>query len=86
PFEAVFWPDVPEDRRTELAGIPDLDRVGACFISHNRAHLDSPRVHEIKAAGLPILCWTVRSADQEAEAREIADNITFEGYSPAPHD
>jgi hypothetical protein len=38
-------------------------------------------VAEIKAQGLPILCWTIRSPEQEAEARKIADNVTFEGYA-----
>ena len=36
----------------------------------------------LKARGVPILCWTVRSAKQEIKARHIADNITFEGYIP----
>jgi hypothetical protein len=29
---------------------------------------------------VPILCWTVKSPEQEAEARAVADNVTFEGY------
>ena len=30
--------------------------------------------------GLPILTWTIRSPAEEAAARRVADNITFEGY------
>ena len=44
-------------------------------------------VAELKAAGAAVLCWTVRSPEAEAEARRIADNITFEDYAaaiPAP--
>lgn len=67
-------------RRKELMAIADFDRVGASFISHDASDLASPRVLELKAAGVPILCWTIRSPAQEAKAREIADNITFEGY------
>ncbi|WP_170425841.1 glycerophosphodiester phosphodiesterase family protein [Ruegeria arenilitoris] len=66
-----------------LRGIPDFDRVGASFISHEVADLDRPRVAELKARGVPILCWTVRSPEQEAKAREVADNVTFEGYLAA---
>jgi hypothetical protein len=29
---------------------------------------------------VPVLTWTIRSAAQEAEARRVADNITFEDY------
>ncbi|AAV96952.1 phosphodiesterase [Ruegeria pomeroyi] len=64
-----------------LRDIPDYDRVGASFISHEVEDLSRPRVAELKARSVPVLCWTVRSAEQEAEARRIADNITFEGYA-----
>jgi len=81
-FAAQHWPELSPATRTRLAAIPDLDRVGGAFISHQVDALDMPRVAEIKASGLPILCWTVRSKAQEAVAREIADAVTFEGYLP----
>ncbi|SIS57946.1 Glycerophosphoryl diester phosphodiesterase [Roseivivax lentus] len=79
-FEADDWPDLPEETRAHLAGMPDLEATGAAFISHDRRALHLPRVGEVAAAGLPILCWTVRNPEQEAAARQIAHNITFEGY------
>lgn len=82
-FRPGDWP-VSEDRLNEVAQILDYERVGASFISHNRRHLNMPRVAELKRAGASILCWTVRSPKEEAEARVIADNITFEGYLPGP--
>ncbi|TMV06842.1 phosphodiesterase [Ruegeria sediminis] len=66
-----------------LREIPDFDRLGADFISHEAADLGRPRVAELKARGVPILCWTVRSAAQEAEVRKVADNVTFEKYLAA---
>ena len=80
-FSGADWP-LPDYRRAELAGIVDFDRVGASFVSHNRKELDSPAVARLKARGVPVLCWTVRSAAQEAAARRVADNVTFEGYAP----
>ena len=74
---------LPEARRAELAAIADFERVGASFISHDRRDLGAPRVAKLKARGVPVLCWTVRTAEQESQAREIADNITFEGYAAA---
>ena len=65
-----------------LRGIDAFDRVEASFISHDRNDLDRPRVHELKAKGARVLCWTVRSPQEEAEARKVAENITFEGYLP----
>ncbi len=79
-YKAMYWPKVAERVRANLREIPDYDRVGACFISHESADLDRPRVAELKANGAHILCWTVRSANEEADARRIVDNVTFEGY------
>lgn len=75
----------PLDPKTcdHLRDIPDYDRVGASFISHEAADLARPRVAELQKAGAAVLCWTIRSPVQEAMARIIAQNITFEGY-PAP--
>lgn len=69
--------------RAHLRAIADFDRLGACFISHEAADLDRPRVAELAGAGVPVLCWTIRSAAEEARARRVACNITFEGYLPA---
>ena len=80
-FRPGDWP-VPEPRLAELSGIPDYDRVGASFISHGHRDLSSLRVAELKAQGAAILCWTIRSRDEEAAARRVADNVTFEGYLP----
>ena len=81
-FDAEDYPTIRADRRHELARIEDVDKVGACFISHEKKDLASPRVAELKRSGLPILCWTVRSSEEEALARKVADNVTFEGYLP----
>lgn len=76
------WPLLDGASRARRAGIPDFDRVGASFISHDRHDLDNPRVTALKAQGVPVLCWTVRSSVEEAAARGVADNVTFEGYLP----
>lgn len=79
-WRRIDEPHVPVDTRARLAGIPDFDAVGASFLSHDVTNLSAPRVEQLKAQGRTILCWTVRSAEQEREARKVADNITFEGY------
>lgn len=75
------WPLLPAAVRDRLRGIPDIDATGASFISHEAADLTRPRVAALKSTGTAILCWTIRSPEAEAEARRIADNITFEGYA-----
>lgn len=80
-YRAADWPSLPKGTRERLARIPDFDAVGASFISHEVGDLDAPRVADLKAKGAHILCWTVRNAEQEAQARHVAHNITFEGYA-----
>lgn len=83
---SAFVPEnwgLPEDVCAHLREIPDYARVGATFISHEIADLQRARVAELKSGGATICCWTVRSAAQEAQARAVADNITFETYHPA---
>ncbi len=81
-YDAEHWPTLPPETRERLAAIADFDRVGAGFISHQADALGMARVHELKARGVPILCWTIRSPEEEVRARRIADAVTFEGYLP----
>ena len=79
------WPLLPAAMCDRLRAIPDVDRTGASFISHEAADLGSSRVAELKAQGIAVLCWTIRSLQAETEARRIAQNVTFESYpSPIP--
>ena len=81
-FDGADW-SLPDYRRAELAALADAERTGAAFVSHDRRDLANPALARLKAEGLPILTWTVRSPAEEAAARRVADNITFEGYRPA---
>lgn len=82
-FDPVDWAPLPGDVCDRLRLIPDYDATGSSFISHEARDLARPRVAELKAQGAAILCWTIRSAADEALARRIADNVTFEGYPAA---
>ena len=78
-FDPGDWP-LSKETCARLRDIPDYDRVGAAFISHEAADLGRTRVADLKASGADILCWTIKSPEAEAEARKIAQNVTFEGY------
>ena len=81
-FARENWGLVPEKRLAELRSIPDYSRVGASFISHRASDLGNINVARLKADGAHILCWTIRSQEEDAKAREVAENVTFEGYIP----
>ena len=79
------WHPVPPATCDRLRNIPDYDAVEASFISHQGNDLLRPRVLELKSKGEAILCWTIRTPEQEKMARQVAQNVTFEGYlSPLP--
>jgi hypothetical protein len=80
-WDPADWAPVTPEVCDRLRDIPDYDRTGSCFISHEAADLSRPRVAELKAQGAAILCWTIRSPEEEATARRIAQNVTFEGYA-----
>lgn len=84
-YDYADWPGIPHATCDRLREIPDYDRVAASFISHQADDLNRPRVAELRAKGAEILCWTIRSPEEEAQARRFAQNVTFEGYaSPLP--
>ncbi|MCJ8140663.1 glycerophosphodiester phosphodiesterase family protein [Falsirhodobacter halotolerans] len=78
------WPELSHAECDTRREIPDYDAVAASFLSHEAADLARGRVSELQSEGAALLCWTIRSAEAEAEARRIAGNVTFEGYLPAP--
>lgn len=76
---------LPQDVCDRLREIPDYSRCGCSFISHDWRDLTRRRVAELKSQGADILCWTVKTPADEATARRIAQNITFEQYlAPFP--
>jgi glycerophosphoryl diester phosphodiesterase len=76
-YDPDDWAPLPAATCARLRGIPDYDRVQASFISHEATDLARARV---AALATDVLCWTIRSPEQEASARKFACNITFEGY------
>lgn len=52
------------------------------FIAYKFDELPRLAVTRCRNAGLPVLGWTVRSADEQARAMQHCDNIVFENYRP----
>ncbi|TQS73696.1 phosphodiesterase [Rhodobacteraceae bacterium] len=67
-------------QRERRAGIVDFEDLGCQFVSHYWRDLGMARIARLKADGAAILCWTIGNPQDEAEARQIAANVTFEGY------
>lgn len=73
---------LPDALKHHLTEMRDYTAVGASFVSYQWNELSHPAVARVKAQGAAILCWTTQSPQDEATARTIADNVTFEEYLP----
>jgi glycerophosphoryl diester phosphodiesterase len=82
-YDPDDWAPLSAEICDHLRPVPDYDATGSSFISHEARDLASRRVADLKAQGAKVLCWTIRSAADEAKARQFADNVTFEGYMAA---
>lgn len=84
-YDPESWAPMPPAMCAHFRAIPDYDPTGSSFVSHEAADLAAPRLAELKAQGAILLCWTIRSPAEEAAARRIAANVTFETYlAPLP--
>ncbi|HBF98148.1 MAG TPA: glycerophosphodiester phosphodiesterase [Alphaproteobacteria bacterium] len=54
------------------------------FVSYHVRDLPNPASRAVRRAGIPLICWTVRSEDQRALAENHADSYIFEGFTPDP--
>lgn len=75
-------PGLTPEQIRHLNEIDTFDAVGATFVSHDHHSLDAPALARLRARGVPILTWTIRSAAEARAAAALADNITFEGFRP----
>ncbi len=85
-FDGADW-SLPDYRRAELAALADAERTGAAFVSHDRRDLANPALARLKAEGLPILTWTIRSPAEEAAARPSPTTSPSKATArPSPHE
>ncbi|WP_018184975.1 glycerophosphodiester phosphodiesterase family protein [Kaistia granuli] len=76
------WGFLPPRRRFALRNLSAVPQVGASFVSYDLNGLPSFAPSKVRANGLPLITWTVRSREQAAKAKLYSDQITFEGFDP----
>ena len=81
-FEHPHDAHVDAAHRRALADLAMFDECGAAFVSYGAANLDAPPLAALRARGVPVFCWTIRSRAQADAARRRCDQITFEGFLP----
>ncbi len=76
------WMFLPLSRRLALRNLDHLERTRPHFLAFDAAGLPWPPVRRFRERWGPVICWTVRSAEQARLARRHCDQITFEGFLP----
>lgn len=73
---------LPTPVRRRLARLADLEASAPHAVSYELAGLPTPVTDRWREAGGLLVTWTVRTRDELTRARELADNIIFEGVRP----
>lgn len=82
-YAAAEWDDeLPGERREELANFLHVGRSRPHFIAWRVRDFPHPTPALARHFGLPILTWTVRTAEDRQQAARFADQIIFEGFHP----
>ena len=74
---------LPFSQRLSLRRMDHIDRTQPDFVSYYFRDLPFSPVSAHRAAGHPVISWTIRSEAEAAQARRYSDQITFEGFTPA---
>jgi glycerophosphoryl diester phosphodiesterase len=70
------------DQRAAYAGLEHVAIARPHFLALGLDMLPSPPAERHRAAGLPVVAWTVRTPAEREAVREACDNIIFEGFRP----
>ena len=74
---------LPDADRTALQNLEHVAIAKPHFLALGVDMLASEPAARARQAGFPIVGWTLRSQDQWDALRSHADNLIFEGFSPA---
>ncbi|MBL4784728.1 MAG: glycerophosphodiester phosphodiesterase [Cohaesibacteraceae bacterium] len=74
---------MPWYKRKYLQYLLHWPRSRPDFISYAVKDFPSFMPWVARLAGIPVICWTVRSAADREIAYRYADQVTFEGYDPS---
>ena len=69
-------------RRHGLAHLLHAPMTRPDFVAYRVDDLPAPATRLARLLGLPVLTWTVRTAEQRARAQAFANQMIFEGFRP----
>jgi glycerophosphoryl diester phosphodiesterase len=86
-YEDPEWAGINANARHALTHFLHYGESRPDFLSYYVEDLDTAVPFLLrKAAGLPVMSWTVRTADQRLKVRHFADQMVFEGFVPSTNE
>ena len=76
-----YYNSLPLPKQTELRTFSHLARTRPDFVSFFYEELPWAPITALRASGMPIITWTIRSPQQAVKAMRCSDQITFEGFA-----
>jgi len=70
-----------EAQRKAFARLEHVEIAPPHFLALHIDMLPDPRAAELRAAGMPVVGWTVRAPEQWEAVRHCCDNLIFEGFA-----
>lgn len=76
----AYYSSLPVKRRIGLRHFTHLAHTRPHFLSYYFRDLPFAPVQQFRAAGFPVITWTIRSREEESQALRYCDQVTFESY------
>jgi glycerophosphoryl diester phosphodiesterase len=73
-------PDLGETQRRSFADLEHVSIARPHFLALGLDMLPSERAAKLRAAGMPVVAWTVRDPAQWDAVKDGCDNLIFEGF------
>lgn len=75
-----YYDILPFAKQMEIRTFSHVARTRPDFVSFYFEELPWAPIEACRRAGMPVITWTIRSAEQAWNARRNSDQITFEGF------
>ncbi|MGL4634702.1 MAG: glycerophosphodiester phosphodiesterase family protein [Beijerinckiaceae bacterium] len=83
-YEYPDYATIPADEKRAMANLLHFNEMQPDFISWNIKDLPHAGPHLCRTGlGIPVMTWTVRTAEDRAAAAIHADQMVFEGFLPS---
>lgn len=63
-----------------MSSLPHFKKIKPDFLSYQHMHVPSRATKKARAAGIPIICWTIHSQKQYDAAAKKCDNVIVDTY------